>query len=214
MRTGHPQVCTISRHMQAQRARCLLEGFMTGIQCAQASDSAAREQLEKVVEVLDTERCTSFQDCVAWARHRFQVRCAAPEVRHTGSAPHVGRASQYCPGKLPNSQPCSPSTPFVPVSIPGHVQDAGSNSGYCMAAKGGCSAPAKGGCRSYYLILHACKGWLPRTCEGWLRHTCAMSPSAVLRQWMLEQPLCCLCNAVGTWHGAASAASCLPSSLT
>ena len=52
---------------------------MIFVHCAQASDSAAREQLEKVVEVLDTERCTSFQDCVAWARHRFQVRCAAPE---------------------------------------------------------------------------------------------------------------------------------------
>jgi hypothetical protein len=49
----------------------------------QSSDSAAREQLEKVVEVLDTERCISFEDCIAWARHRFQVRhggryCAFP----------------------------------------------------------------------------------------------------------------------------------------
>ena len=40
----------------------------------QSSDSAAREQLEKVVEVLDTERCKTFEDCVAWARRRFQVR--------------------------------------------------------------------------------------------------------------------------------------------
>ena len=42
--------------------------------CVQSSDSAAREQLEKVVEVLDTRRCRIFEDCIAWARHRFQVR--------------------------------------------------------------------------------------------------------------------------------------------
>ena len=51
--------------------------------CVQSSDSAAREQLEKVVEVLDTLRCRTFEDCIAWARHRFQVRhkgrcCAFP----------------------------------------------------------------------------------------------------------------------------------------
>ncbi len=40
----------------------------------QSSDSAAREQLEKVVEVLDSERCTTFDECIAWARRRFQVR--------------------------------------------------------------------------------------------------------------------------------------------
>ena len=39
----------------------------------QASDSAAREQLEKVVEVLATERCVTFEDCIAWARRNFQV---------------------------------------------------------------------------------------------------------------------------------------------
>ncbi|PRW20689.1 Ubiquitin-activating enzyme E1 2 isoform A [Chlorella sorokiniana] len=38
----------------------------------QSSDAAAREQLEKVVEVLVTERCGSFEECVAWARRKFQ----------------------------------------------------------------------------------------------------------------------------------------------
>ncbi|BDA45843.1 Ubiquitin-activating enzyme E1 1 [Coccomyxa sp. Obi] len=38
----------------------------------QASDSAAREQLEKVVDVLETERCVTFDDCIAWARRNFQ----------------------------------------------------------------------------------------------------------------------------------------------
>jgi len=41
----------------------------------QSSDSVAREQLEKVLEILDTERCTTFEDCIAWARRRFQVSC-------------------------------------------------------------------------------------------------------------------------------------------
>ena len=40
---------------------------------AQASDAAAREQLEKVVEALVTDRCRTFEDCIAWARMRFQV---------------------------------------------------------------------------------------------------------------------------------------------
>ncbi len=39
----------------------------------QASDAAAREQLERTAEVLVSERCRTFEDCVAWARHKFQV---------------------------------------------------------------------------------------------------------------------------------------------
>ena len=44
------------------------------VPCGSQVTAAAREQLEKVVEVLDTERCKTFEDCVAWARRRFQVR--------------------------------------------------------------------------------------------------------------------------------------------
>ena len=44
----------------------------------QASDAAAREQLEKVVEVVATERCTTFEDCIAWARNKFEVRHSLP----------------------------------------------------------------------------------------------------------------------------------------
>lgn len=40
----------------------------------QASDAAAREQLEKVVEVLVTERCKTIEDCIEWARKKFQAR--------------------------------------------------------------------------------------------------------------------------------------------
>lgn len=37
-----------------------------------SSDAAAREQLERVVEVLVSERCVTFDDCIVWARQRFQ----------------------------------------------------------------------------------------------------------------------------------------------
>ena len=39
----------------------------------QASDASAREQLEKVVELLVEGRCQSFEECIAWARRLFQV---------------------------------------------------------------------------------------------------------------------------------------------
>ncbi|KAK9812866.1 hypothetical protein WJX72_004885 [[Myrmecia] bisecta] len=38
----------------------------------QASDAAAREQLERVAEALVSERCTTFEDCIAWGRAKFQ----------------------------------------------------------------------------------------------------------------------------------------------
>ncbi|KAI3434380.1 hypothetical protein D9Q98_002458 [Chlorella vulgaris] len=37
-----------------------------------SSDAAAREQLQRVVEVLVAERCTSFEECITWARTKFQ----------------------------------------------------------------------------------------------------------------------------------------------
>uniref|UniRef100_A0A7S0Y9F7 Ubiquitin-activating enzyme E1 C-terminal domain-containing protein n=1 Tax=Polytomella parva TaxID=51329 RepID=A0A7S0Y9F7_9CHLO len=38
----------------------------------EAADGASRQQLERVVEVLLDNRCSSFEDCVAWARLRFE----------------------------------------------------------------------------------------------------------------------------------------------
>lgn len=46
--------------------------YLAAIQ--QASDAAARGQLENVVEILVDDRCVTFQDCVAWARKKFEVR--------------------------------------------------------------------------------------------------------------------------------------------
>ncbi|KAH9607533.1 hypothetical protein KSS87_017463 [Heliosperma pusillum] len=37
-----------------------------------AGDAQARDTLERVIECLDTERCETFQDCITWARLRFE----------------------------------------------------------------------------------------------------------------------------------------------
>lgn len=45
--------------------------YLAAIQ--QASDAAARQQLENVVEILVEDRCVTIQDCIAWARRKFEV---------------------------------------------------------------------------------------------------------------------------------------------
>ncbi|KAJ7959864.1 putative Ubiquitin-activating enzyme E1 [Quillaja saponaria] len=37
-----------------------------------AGDAQARDNLERVLECLDKEKCDSFQDCIAWARLKFE----------------------------------------------------------------------------------------------------------------------------------------------
>ncbi|XP_042013546.1 ubiquitin-activating enzyme E1 1-like isoform X1 [Salvia splendens] len=37
-----------------------------------AGDAQARDNLERVIECLDRERCESFQDCILWARLKFE----------------------------------------------------------------------------------------------------------------------------------------------
>ncbi|XP_011080780.1 ubiquitin-activating enzyme E1 1 [Sesamum indicum] len=37
-----------------------------------AGDAQARDNLERVIECLDRERCESFQDCITWARMKFE----------------------------------------------------------------------------------------------------------------------------------------------
>ncbi|XP_057488068.1 ubiquitin-activating enzyme E1 1-like [Actinidia eriantha] len=37
-----------------------------------AGDAQARDNLERVLECLDKERCETFQDCIAWARLKFE----------------------------------------------------------------------------------------------------------------------------------------------
>ena len=38
----------------------------------QAGDAAARENLEKAAECLLTSRCSTYEECVTWARLKFQ----------------------------------------------------------------------------------------------------------------------------------------------
>ncbi|KAL9242583.1 hypothetical protein vseg_016569 [Gypsophila vaccaria] len=37
-----------------------------------AGDAQARDTLERVIECLDSDRCETFQDCITWARLRFE----------------------------------------------------------------------------------------------------------------------------------------------
>ncbi|CAH9129273.1 unnamed protein product [Cuscuta epithymum] len=37
-----------------------------------SGDAQARDNLERVLECLDKERCKTFEDCISWARHRFE----------------------------------------------------------------------------------------------------------------------------------------------
>ena len=36
-----------------------------------AGDAQARDNLERVLECLDRERCETFQDCITWARLKY-----------------------------------------------------------------------------------------------------------------------------------------------
>jgi ubiquitin-activating enzyme E1 len=37
-----------------------------------AGDAQARENVEKVAECLLSSRCATYEECIAWARRRFQ----------------------------------------------------------------------------------------------------------------------------------------------
>lgn len=43
-------------------------------QAEEQGDSQTREKLEEIADVLIDGRCTSYEECIAWARHKFQVR--------------------------------------------------------------------------------------------------------------------------------------------
>lgn len=50
-----------------------------------SADAAAREQLAKVVEVLVRDKVASFEDCIAWARLKFQVRIGKSALDYLAS---------------------------------------------------------------------------------------------------------------------------------
>ena len=82
----------------------------------QASDAAAREQLERVVEVLVTERCKTLEDCIEWARQKFQARSAAE-----GGCPACRRPGAWL---KQHGAACWPgvSTALAPVSARGRCR--------------------------------------------------------------------------------------------
>ena len=65
--------------------------YISGVKAS--SDAAAREQLEKVVEALVTERCHSFEDAVAWARRKFQHQFYDRVAQLTFTFPEDARTS-------------------------------------------------------------------------------------------------------------------------
>lgn len=56
-----------------------------------SGDSAARERLERVAEVLVSDRCRCFADCITWARRLFEVRLACWRLSHTLSVCSTAR---------------------------------------------------------------------------------------------------------------------------
>lgn len=70
----HPTslACSLTVWLQSQQIHLLL-GLRYLATALAAGDSSARERLERVVRVLVTDSCVSFQDCIKWARKLFEV---------------------------------------------------------------------------------------------------------------------------------------------
>ncbi|KAK2076935.1 hypothetical protein QBZ16_005163 [Prototheca wickerhamii] len=62
-----------------------------------AGDAAARDQLEKVARVLVAERCASFDDCLAWARRKFQEQFHDRIAQLVHTFPEDARTSTGAP---------------------------------------------------------------------------------------------------------------------
>lgn len=58
-----------------------------------SSDAAAREQLERVIEVLITDKCASFEDAIEWARRKFQQQFHDRIAQLTYTFPEDSRTS-------------------------------------------------------------------------------------------------------------------------
>lgn len=84
-----------------------------------SADAAAREQLAKVVEVLAADKVASFEDCIAWARLKFQVHVAMHYATTRGSTGAVGavghRAAQHRRGGHENG-----CLPWAAQGAPAH----------------------------------------------------------------------------------------------
>ncbi|KZV25761.1 hypothetical protein F511_04822 [Dorcoceras hygrometricum] len=62
-----------------------------------AGDAQARENLEHIIECLDRERCESFQDCITWARLKFEDYFANRVKQLTFTFPEDAATSSGAP---------------------------------------------------------------------------------------------------------------------
>ena len=81
-----------------------------------SSDAAAREQLERVVEAVVSERCASFEDAVAWARRKFQQQFHDRVAQLTHTFPEDARTSTgslfwSAPKRFPRALTFDPEDP-------------------------------------------------------------------------------------------------------
>lgn len=62
-----------------------------------AADAQARDNLVRVIECLDKERCETFEDCISWARLRFEDYFASRVKQLTYSFPEDAMTSNGAP---------------------------------------------------------------------------------------------------------------------
>ncbi|XP_042511013.1 ubiquitin-activating enzyme E1 1-like isoform X2 [Macadamia integrifolia] len=62
-----------------------------------AGDAQARDNLERVIECLDRERCETFQDCITWARLKFEDYFANRVKQLTFTFPEDAATSNGAP---------------------------------------------------------------------------------------------------------------------
>ncbi|KAJ4821709.1 ubiquitin-activating enzyme 1 [Rhynchospora pubera] len=70
-------------------------GYASGMQSA--GDAQARDQLERVLECLDRERCETFQDCITWIRLKFEEYFANRVKQLTFTFPEDSLTSSGAP---------------------------------------------------------------------------------------------------------------------
>jgi len=62
-----------------------------------AGDAQARDQLERVIECLDRDKCETFQDCITWARLKFEDYFANRVKQLTFTFPEDAMTSSGAP---------------------------------------------------------------------------------------------------------------------
>jgi ubiquitin-activating enzyme E1 len=129
-----------------------------------SSDAAAREQLERVAEALLSERPESFDDAIAWARHKFQQQFCDRIAQLTYTFPEDARTSTgalfwSAPKRFPRPLTFDPNDPahaaFIQAAsilksqiygleLPSYVDDAGRLANFAAAVQVEAFVPKEG----------------------------------------------------------------------